>query len=255
MMKTLKLIVLFSAISISGSAQTFFPKAGVTFSQIGYSDLSGNKHLYNQFQAKPRIGFTVGIGFNIPINEHYSVQPELSFVQKGTIAGVEGGPSRGGDYKTVVSWEHTVNIKINYLELPFLFKYSVGDKRKFFVIAGPSLSLGLGGTISDSYRTIYEDGTTDGRPVRGKVRFFGADWQLTYADEGFDNFYDIGLNLGGGMHVAKQIMIDVRYNHGFVNLYAPEGSSANNSKNRSVQFTVGIPIQIPNAIKVHRDAD
>src|SRR5688500_1346468 len=72
MKKILTLVLLFFV--WSAHAQTFIPKAGLTHSHIADEYDDGQK-------LNP--GLVIGVAFNLPASEVFSVQPEISFIQKG----------------------------------------------------------------------------------------------------------------------------------------------------------------------------
>jgi hypothetical protein len=213
-------------------AQTLIPKAGVTLPKIEYEENVG---------AKSKIGFTLGVGYNIAINDLFSIQPELSFVQKGTKS--KSSYTYRGD---VSSYTQTLegNLTINYLELPVLAKVTFGSGTKFFLNAGPSIGFGLGGKAT--YEIIYSETymgetVTETMEGNGKVKFGDEPDEYEGEDAYFDNRLDLGLQFGGGAIVANKIMIDVRYGLGFSNLWDGE---ENKSQHRVFQFTVGIPLTL-----------
>lgn len=185
-------------------SQTLIPKAGVTLSKFGGSDVE---------DAKFNLGFTLGLGFNLPVgNGPISVQPELNFAQKGTKGDEDGS---------------TAKLKLNYLEVPVLVKATFGEATKFYVNAGPSIGLGLGGKIKVS------EGSFSGE---ADVKFGdGDDEEVFYIEKKTD----FGLQLGGGVIIAEKIMIDLRYGLGLSSLYE-DGKV----KNNVLQFTVGVPLNL-----------
>jgi len=81
--------------------------------------------------SKGRIGFNVGVLVDVMMGKDFSFQPGLNFVQKG-------GKDDEGD--------QSVNISLNFLELPLNFIYHAKGKTGSFLIgAGPSVSYGLSG--------------------------------------------------------------------------------------------------------------
>lgn len=89
-------------------------------------------------EQKIYTGFTAGIMAEIPMSSAFSFRPELNYIQKGfqikesfdvSVLGLDlplGGTAR---------------IRVNYIELPLLIKYSVGsDVAKFYAIAGPNVA-------------------------------------------------------------------------------------------------------------------
>ncbi len=185
-------------------SQALIPKAGVTLSKFGGEDVE---------DAKFNLGFTLGLGFNLPVGDGpISVQPELNFVQKGTKAEEDG---------------ESAKMTLNYLEVPVLIKATFGEATKFYVNAGPSLGLGLGGKLKASEGPISAE---------VDVKFGdGDDDEVVYIEKKTD----FGLQLGGGVIIAEKVMIDLRYGLGLSSLFE-DGKV----KNNVLQFTVGIPLNL-----------
>lgn len=207
-MKKLLLIAAAVVFTSASYAQTIIPKAGVSFANVGGDDVEG---------TDAKIGFTLGVGFNMPLGEGpISLQPELNFIQKGF-------KEEYDVFGTTVDSKTT----LNYLEVPVLVKATFGEATKFYVNAGPSVGFGLGGKVKAEAGDQEEE---------MDVKFGDGD------DE--DVFYvekktDIAFQLGGGVIIAEKIMLDIRYGLGLTDLY--EDAKV---KNNVFQFTVGIPLSI-----------
>jgi hypothetical protein len=197
-------------LALSAQAQvSLIPRAGITLSTISY----GNEP--NDQEAK--IGFVGGAGLEIGIIENFfSVQPELLFIQKG-----EDFDTRGVETKAT----------LNYLELPVLAKVSFGSHAiKGYLNAGPSLAMGLtgrqkveGGEQSGETGIRFGDASSDGRRY-------------------VDNRFDFGLQFGGGVGIGLgpgSVIADVRYGLGLTDL-----NDDNRSKNRVFAFTMGYSIPL-----------
>ena len=223
-----KLILLFFmcfAVLASTYAQIkFMPKIGGSLSKVSFSeDFFGP-----DVDIKPKIGIIVGVAAEIPlIGETLALQPELLFHQKGFKFDDPGD----GEYTEEGS------ATLNYLELPVLAKIKFG---KFYAIAGPSFSYGIGGKYKSTLHDLTQ-GTTDESSSNIKFKERPDNYQ---GDDVFlDNAFDMGVQLGVGMKISV-IVIDLRYGMGLTNLYdKPDGSPYDyKSKNGSVQLTVGIPL-------------
>jgi hypothetical protein len=227
-MKKILTLLVFSITAISASAQmTIIPKAGLSLSKIASEE---------DDEMKSKIGLILGLGLNFQVNDMFSVQPELQFVQKGFR--IDYSYSFGGYTEEVKS-----DIAINYLEIPILVKTTFGsDNFKFFLNAGPSIGFGLGGKAKTEFS--FSDGVDDfSGSSNGKVKF-GDEPDSNEEDIYFDNRMDFGVQLGGGFLIAKKVMVDIRYGLGLSNLMKKEdGMTAEEakSKNRVIQFTVGVP--------------
>ena len=201
----------------------FMPKAGVSLSNVSFSDdfkSPGEKY-------KSKIGMIIGVAVEIPlIGEMLALQPELLFHQKGF------------KYEDPGDGEYTqdATITTNYMELPILAKVKFG---KFYAIAGPSFGYGIGGKYKSTFNDLYLGTSTE---TSGDVKF-GTEPSNSTGDVIYvDNALDINVQVGVGMKISV-IVIDLRYGIGLSNLYdQPSGSTMDNkSKNGSLQLTVGVP--------------
>jgi hypothetical protein len=197
-------------LALSAQAQiSLIPKAGITLSSISYDNEPDGQ--------QSKVGFVGGVGVEIGIVENFfSVQPELLFIQKG-----ENYDARGVETKAT----------LNYLEVPVLAKVSFGSQViKGYVNAGPSLALGLTGNQKvEGGEEPGETGIRFGNPANDGRRYL-------------DSRFDFGLQFGGGVGVGLgpgSLLADVRYGLGLTDL-----SDATKSKNRNFAFTLGYAIPL-----------
>jgi opacity protein-like surface antigen len=225
-MKKISLLFMSFIIVMTTHAQILIPKAGITLSKIQAEVSQG---------MKSKLGFTIGLAYNHPINEILSLQPELSFVQKGYLQDYsqnEDGFSIDSKGKFTVS----------YLEIPLLAKasFDVGSDIKIYMNAGPAIGIGLGGKYEADY-TFSFMGDTDSISLDGKIKFGDSD----DSDEEtlyLDNQLEFGLQVGCGIMVTDKIMIDLRYGHSLSSM-TDESDDAVETRNRVVQLTFGYPIR------------
>ncbi len=228
-----KLIVVIALIAaVSASAQTIIPKAGMTLSTLDAETFASNPGDFDSY--KNITGFSVGVGYRIGFGDLISLQPELLFIQKGWKN--EYGYDDGVDY---YRYQYTETVKLNYLELPILVRIALGpEKFKFHINAGPSVGFGINGEYNQDYFETY-GGTPFEFSNEGDVKF--EDRPDGY--EGYDQYYpnriEFGAQIGGGVTLFDKVMIDVRYGLGLTDL-----SDDGKSKNRVLQFTVGVPIRL-----------
>lgn len=131
-----------------------------------------------------KVGYTVGVTADVLISDRFSFQPGLNFTQKG---GIINGSDLGG------SMEPDVTVTLNYLELPLNFVlYTKAGKGRFVVGAGPSLGLGIGGTIEQnnfSFDVEFgNDNSNDYKPI------------------------DLGGNLTVGYEFSNHLFLMLNYN-------------------------------------------
>ncbi|WP_162055987.1 porin family protein [Pontibacter pamirensis] len=174
------------------------PRLGATFSTMNYSGEDAED--YNE-AVKSVAGMQIGGVANIMINELFSIQPELLYVQKGLKMEEDGA---------------TYKQKLNYLEVPVLAKVSFGaEQLQGFVTAGPSVGYWLSGKERMEY---------DGEKESDDYEF---------GDE--DNRTELGANFGVGVAYkvgAGAVNFDVRYGFGLSSLYETSEGDDSKVKNR-----------------------
>jgi hypothetical protein len=216
--------------------QTIIPKAGISISNVSTSSIESG---FISIKPKSTIGFTGGIGINFPINDKFSVQPELLFTQKGSRIKQETSFSIFG---SSAFFKADAKATISYLEIPVLAKVTFGDDLKYYINAGPSVSIGLGGKYS--YEFTVSDGSNPPETEKdsGSIKFGESsdpDQSIGYIKKRVD----IGIQIGGGVIIAQKLIIDLRYGMGFTNINS-DSSDSGKAQNRSFQITVGMPIKL-----------
>ena len=230
--KALILLFLFASVA-AVQAQTFIPRAGITISTLEADEFV--KEMDNEIKSQS--GFVIGLAYAIPVGTFakgiFSLQPELSFVQKGFKV------DAAGDFAGSESYYHfTTNQEytIHYLEIPVLAKYEFGsDKLRIGLQAGPSLGFGLGGKYKSTMRMQDEFDYDETTNSEGDIRFYDSDEVNTTS---FDHNVDFGLQAGAGVTIFERIALDVRYGMSLTNLNHEE-----KSKNRVLQLSVGVPLR------------
>src|SRR5688572_20038888 len=119
---TLTFLLLFCARFVA--AQSITPKFGITYSKTSRSDEPTSAH-YREVNF--RSGFMAGLALELPLQDTYFFQTELLYVQKGQKA------SERGKETTPNSYYHSANLKLDFIEIPMLFKMKMGNgKTKFY---------------------------------------------------------------------------------------------------------------------------
>lgn len=137
--------------------------------------------------------------------EHFSIQPEISYTQKGFAL------REGMDlnlYNIPIPVGVTATSKFSYLEMPVLFKGKVGnDKIKAYAIAGPSIGYAVDGQLKTTANAFFEFQLTDTDIDLGAI--------------GYEQLELSGI-VGIGTEIkipSGKIFFDARYQHGFTELY------------------------------------
>lgn len=227
--------VLAVTLSLTATAQMFIPKAGLTLSTVNF-EIESSGSGYDE-SINSATGFAVGVGYSFGLGSMFSIQPELLFIQKGW--NYNETYDDGGSY----SYEYDETAHLNYIELPVLFKVSLGpDNLKFHINAGPSVGFGIGGKFKEKYNEDYfGDPYSYSEDV--KIKFGDMPDNYDGTDYYIDNSIDFGLQIGGGVTIAEKIIIDIRYGLGLSDLF-DEADGSGESRNRVLQFTVGVPIRL-----------
>ena len=194
----MKKLIIFTVIALFGfvpaNAQdiNFGAKAGVNISSINGDEVES-------FDS--RTGFHVGFVAEIVISETFSFQPELLYSAQGADYSEDGFESFEG------------SVKLNYLNVPLMAKFYVGEG--FSLEVGPQIGLLLSAT---------DEGESDG---------FSYDEDIKEYLKGID----FGVNVGVGYKLEGGLNFGARYNLGLsdVNDEYEEGEY----KNGVIQAYVG----------------
>ncbi len=150
----------------------------------------------NKESNKAMAGFTAGIIADIPGDipqyKHFSFQPAINFVQKGT-----------KDEQTYGNGTAKSKIIVNYIEMPLNFLYnSRGKTVNFFIGGGPAVAIAISG------KAKYDDGTIK---LSEKFKFGnGDDATMTRGD--------LGANFIAGFSLNNGLLLSLNYNAGLINL-------------------------------------
>jgi len=158
---------------------------------------------------KTKVGLTLGLTSSVSLRKSFSFQPALNFVQKG------------GNFKQEGTTDKTT---LNYLELPLNFVYNThSSKGKFFIGAGPSLSIGLSG--KDKWDDGYSPQTSD-------IKFGNGD------EDDFKAF-EAGINFLTGYQFKAGFLLAANYNAGLNNLANGDPDFSGKYHNRYFGIRIG----------------
>lgn len=223
-MKNVLTALMVVVVMSAASAQKFIPRIGMTVFK-----LTGEEEDVPGATTSSLVGLTIGLGYQVRLNDRFSLQPEMNFVQKGATGNVNNLDLLG----TTVNGK--LKIVIEYFEIPVLAKATFGSSgtTKFFVLAGPSLGIGLGGRVK------YDlTGSSFGHRS-GRLNLAFGKQPENSSSFYINNQLDFGIQGGGGVLFADKVFIDIRYSLGLSN--TEDGYS---SKNRGIVFTVGMPFRL-----------
>jgi hypothetical protein len=162
--------------------------------------------------GKSKAGLMAGLLADIPVGKHFSFQPAVNYVQKGT-----------KDEQTFAGITAKYKLNINCIEVPLNFLYNTrGKAGNFFVGAGPSFAVAFSG------KGKYTDGTNS---ETTNLKFGSTD------DDNMKGF-DIGANFMTGFSLRNGIMFSLNYNAGLNNLF-PHGSDDGTLKSHYFGIRLG----------------
>lgn len=209
-MKKLFFIALICVAShFTGNAQNtrFGFTAGVAFANYKAKADDGTDESSNS-----KTGITAGVLADIPVSKHFSFQPAVNFVQKGT-----------KDEETSGGVTEKFKLTVNCIEVPLNFLYNVpGNTGNFFIGAGPSLAFALSGKLK------FDDGTNS---VTENVKFGSSD------NDDMKGL-DLGANFMTGYCFPNGLFLSVNYNMGLSNL-VPGGSNDGTLKSHYFGIKLG----------------
>ena len=188
-MKASILILLLSISYLTSLAQVSFGvKGGINLNCIVTKDIPSS---FPSIQSEMAVGFHIGLFSQIKLTNRLNLIPEFQYSQ------------RGAKYNS-----GSMNININYLELPIMASYSI---KSFALDFGPQLAYRLSSTV-DAYKD-FEFGLVGG------VRFnFAKDFFVTgryyYGVTAISEIAFSGSNgqsFSNGLEYSRSIQVGVGY--------------------------------------------
>ena len=239
---TLLLTASLGGAATTAQAQTsiqFGPRLGLNLSNVSNS---GTPSGFNQ-STKAIVGLQVGGTLSVGINDNFSFQPSLLFTQKG--AEFSGSDTDRTNLPYTTSITATATPKLNYLELPLNFVYTLGDTDGFQLFAGPYVAAGVGG--NGSFKVDIKSDDPDVMAF-GAVGSYPGTLKVEFADKQNDNAnnsnnpgalsatvtvrrFDAGLNAGVGYRVGP-FQAQLGYGLGLVN-FVPKDSDGTDTGSKS----------------------
>jgi hypothetical protein len=176
-------------------------KGGANFSNFRVDDVGDNN---------VKVGLNLGLFAKLPVSEAVAIQPELLYSSKGSKLTYDNFLQGEGEYR----------FNLNYLELPVLAVFSLGDH--FNIHAGPYAAYLTSANIKD----LNDDGTIQDIKDLNEKNF---------------NRFDYGIAAGIGADF-NGFIAGVRYNYG-LNEVGESGSLSgqltSDSKNSVASVYVG----------------
>jgi hypothetical protein len=203
-LKNLLLIYFLTIFAVGLQAQYKFGIQG----GIGSSNYHG-KDFSNDNQ--PKLGPTAGIFYEHEINLTISITGEIDYDKKGT----------NYNYYPRIATNLSFDSQLEYITVPLLIKAYIDYNAYFYCYAG----------ISGSYL------------IKSSNLVSATEYGYPIGWEPFFNYkirnYDASILLGFGVDI-KEIMLEIRYHHGIVDIY--QGDNVPDIKNQFVSATLGFTI-------------
>ena len=179
-------------VGLAGVANAQSTRVGVK-AGVNYTTFSGD----NVGGAEYKFGAVGGLAANFGFSESLSLQTELLYSQKGTeLAGTN------------------VKFKLNYIELPIMFRYTLADGKGPFLQAGPQVGYLAKAKLSDG----------DGN-------------ELKLDNDAFQKL-ELGYVAAVGYQLESGLSIEGRFNGG-INSVGKDDASYDQQRNRVFSVQVG----------------
>ena len=192
---------LFLGLAIAASSMSFAQTFGI---KAGVNIASISNEGYDD--TKSKVGFNAGGFANVPLAESFSIQPEVLYSQMGAKTEYKLG-------STTASSE----LKLDYVTVPVMFQYRFVPQ--FYLEAGPE----FGFLVSAKSKSSLNDNSS-------------------VVELNKDNFngFNLGLGIGAGYDITKNIGINARYIAGFSDVTKPESDPSTDAKNKNNVFQAGL---------------
>lgn len=194
----------------------------------GLTSMRGNETIEEYRQLT--IGGSGGITFQYNTPKSLSFKTGVYYESKGVKSNAPMLDGRG------VPLPRINHLKLSYITVPLLVKWSAGEKRIFYVNGGPYFSYLFGQKENTKSKWVPYEFTSNGR-----IR--------EYISGGIDDYnrFDVGMSLGAGLNflVGKNthFNIELRDNFGVYNVSEsgrPYGELKNNTLNLLFGLSFGL---------------
>lgn len=228
LMKKTLLFILFSFVVTAANAQlNIGAKLNWTVNKFGFAP-SDKQNIFGSTSSfsTDMFGLSGGLIGNYKVRPHFSVQSELIYDAMHT------------SYYEILSYTNSTgeldnvsngyDVKLNYLELPIMGKYSWGNKTTVDIAAGGFVGYLLSGQKSTSSGRINlpQDSTNGNKTL---------DYPTHNARSEYTSF-NAGILLACGVTLDDRIFLEIRLNRGLVNISKSDLTKINTLQ---AQLTVG----------------
>lgn len=222
MKKIITSALLFASVLGFSQKADFGVKVGLNIANLnGYQDTF--------VDSKPVVGVNAGVFIEVPLSENFAFQPEVLFSMQG------------GDYNMSENFGEKTSIKLNYVNVPMMFKYK---QKGLNIEFGPQLGVMLSGKINVEQTQVLANGNTLTETEKYNM--------LTKENHSkkLGSRYDFGVNMGLSYDFTRNFFAGVRYNWGFTSIFKKNSSvnygettSAETPKVKNSVFQVGVGVK------------
>lgn len=154
--------------------------------------------------TKSKVGYYAGVFMNVPVSESFSIQPEVLYNNLGS---------------KVSGTTYSSTLNLDYVAVPVMFQYKATPQ--FYLEAGPE----FGFLVNAKHKLDNGSSST-----------------VTELDKEDFNSFNMGVGLGLGFDISKNVGLNARYVAGFSDITKESGPSTD-AKNKNNAFQVGLNIK------------
>ncbi len=169
------------------------------------------ENLLDEVESKG--GLNLGVLYEIPFTEKFSIQPEVNYSSQGGKLVLDGFINSFGSEP---NYHQVSKNYLKYINIPVMLKYCMNEA--FSLCLGPQLGILISAKneTEDTYSSFGEEPSVTKETFEKDVK-------------GLYNDIDFGLNFGLGYEFKKHYLLDARYNLGLTSINALGNGSIRNS--------------------------
>ena len=202
------LALLFFAGPLMSQKQLYFGVAGTGLSSV---IINQNNYGYTALDEKFTMGAAGNVNIGFDFSNHVGLKLEIGIAKLGENYDKE-------ITKNDTLFNFTRDVKLNYLQIPLLFKFRTGgDVAKFYLMAGPQFNFLLSASQKYLKNEVVESGTF---PGPGNIPVVLGEETIT---DWYNSFDVMGrLDLGVDIQLAKFLSLNVglTMDYGFMDINA-----------------------------------
>lgn len=209
-------------------AQTFFPRVGITVSTIAYDpQVQGEK-------MRPSSSVSIGLGGEVHLSKMFDLYIECDYLSRNFRLEVD-------NIRPKSAFHYAQKVQHRYIDVPVMVRAYFGESRRFYVNVGGYVGFGLGGFNNVEWG-FYDPSDPDVEfdEGRGVIKYESDPVWDPEDDLYYSRKVDLGAVAGGGIMLAKFMVVDFRYGMGLVDIDDNNGGF----KNRVFQVALSVPLAL-----------